>query len=349
MRTRLVAVLWLCACFPTADTPSTNTPGGDEGAAEKVSKRPFVVNWSPTERTALETRAQDGPVVIAWRRDTGEVELLGRCRLTADPYRFVASSHSSQTMTSSTKMDLGVHFPFSGPVNLGAKLEKFGEINVEYHTIGEYKLDVDQVKADQLEGECSGATHVVVALSVGAFKFFAGDEMGGSVSADVPMAAGASGGASKKSETLDQGGDPEACKAATRKATEPTDRCDSVLAIELMAISHDSPFVVGEKWEGNYECTGRKAISTITVSELEEDGTVVVLLEFDYADSKGSWVARGKPGADGSLELAFVEWKQQPGDFVPVTPIGSVDPGTGEFAGKLKEPQCEGFKFIRRR
>ncbi len=348
MRTRLFVGLLLCACFPTADTP-TNTPGGAGGAAEKVSKRPFVVNWAPTERTALETRAQDGPVVIAWKRDTGEVEVLGRCRLNAEPYRFVASSHSSQTMTTSTKMDLGVHFPFAGPVNLGAKLEKFGQINVEYHTIGEYKLDVDAVKVEDLEGDCAGATHVVVALSVGAFKFFAGDETGGSVSADVPMAAGASGGASQKSETLDAGGDPEACKTATRKATEPADRCDSVLAIELMAILHDSPFVAGEKWEGNYECGGRKAISTITVTDLKDDGTVVVLLEFDYADSKGSWVAQGKPADDGSLELRFVEWKEQPGNFIPVTPVGSVDAGSGEFAGNLEEPECAGFKFVRRR
>lgn len=348
MRTRLLVGLLLCGCFP-ADTP-TNTPGGAEGsAAEKVSKRPFVVNWAPTERTALETRAQDGPVVIAWKRDTGEVEVLGRCRLTADPYRFVASSHSSQTMTTSTKMDLGVHFPFSGPVNLGAKLEKFGEINVEYHTIGEYKLDVDQVKIDDLEGDCAGATHLVVALSVGAFKFFAGDSMAGSVSADVPMAAGASGGASQKSESLDAGGDPEACKTATRKATEPADRCDSVLAIELMAITHDSPFVAGERWEGNYECGGRKAISTIGITDVKEDGTVVVLVDFDYADTKGSWVAQGKPADDGALELAFVEWKEQPGSFVPVTPAGRVDPASGEFAGNIKEDGCAAFKYVRRR
>jgi hypothetical protein len=346
MRTRLVAGLLLFGCFPTADTPTSSPDAG--GAAAEVSKRPFVVNWSPTERTALETQAQDGPVVIAWNRETGDVEVLGRCRLTADPYRFVASSHSSQTMTTSTKMDLGVHFPFAGPVNLGAKLEKFGEINVEYHTIGEYKLNVDKVMADDLEGECSGASHVVVALSVGAFKFFAGDEMGGSVSADVPMAAGASGGASKKNETLDAGGDPEACKSASRKATEPADRCDSVLAIELMAIVHDSPFVAGERWEGNYECTGRKATSSIVVTDVKEDGTVVVLLDFDYADSKGSFVAQGKPAEDGELELAFVEWKDQPGSFEPITPAGRVDPATGEYAGKLKETECADFKYIRR-
>jgi hypothetical protein len=346
MRTRWVGSLVLCACFPTADTPKS--PDGGGAAPVEASKRPFVVNWAPTERTALETQAHDGPVVLAWDRATGGVDVLGRCRFTAEPYRFVGSSHSRQTMTTSSKVDLGVHFPFAGPVNLGAKLEKFGEINVEYHTIGEYKLDVDKVRADDLEGECAGATHVVVALSVGAFKFFAGDSMGGRVEADVPMAAGVGGGAEQKSETLDAGGDPEACQAASRKAEEPVDRCDSVLAIELMAIERDSPFVAGERWEGSYECTGRKATSSIEVTDIKDDGTVVVVLEFDYADSKGSWIAQGKPGADGSLELAFVEWKDQPGSFVPVTPTGSVDAASGEYAGKLKEPDCADFKFIRR-
>jgi hypothetical protein len=126
------------------------------------------------------------------------------------------------------------------------------------------------------------------------------------------------------------------------------ERCDSVLAIELMAIVRDSPFVAGERWEGSYECTGRKATSSLVVTEVEDDGTVVVVLEFDYADSKGSFVAQGKPSESGALELAFVEWKDRPGDFAPITPAGQIDAASGEYTGKLAEPDCADFKYIRR-
>lgn len=343
-------VLLTAACFPTAEASQTPTDSGGSGStsAAPVSKRPFVVNWAPTERTALETQARDGAVVLAWDRATGEADVLGRCRIVSDPYRFVGSSHAQQTMKTTTELDLGANFPFSGPVNLGAKLEQYGEINVEYHTVGEYKLDVDAVHIDDLEGSCAGATHVVVALSVGAFKLFAGKALSAQVSAEVPMTAGASGGGSKTSEGLDQGGDPAKCDEATRSAEEPVDGCDSVLAIELMAIDHDSPFVAGERWEGNYECNDRKATAFFVVDDVREDGSVQVTLEFDYADVQGAWVAQGKPDDKGALLLEFQEWKDQPRGFIPVAFSGVVDPGRGEFAGDVTEDECEGFTFIRR-
>lgn len=329
---------------------STSKPGGTGGEAPaKVSKRPFVVNWAPTERTALETRAQDGAVVLAWDRATGEADVLGRCRLATEPYRFVGSSHARQTMTSDTDAEIGVNFPFSGPVNLGAELKAYGEINVEYHTIGEYKLDVDEVETDDLEGQCAGATHVVVALSVGAFRLFAGKAVDAKVDVNVPMTAGASGGGSKKTENLDQGGDPAKCDAASRGATEPVAGCDSVLAIELMAVKRDSPFVSGETWEGSYECNSKKATSTLSIEDVKEDGTVRTQVSFDYASKQGVFVAEGKPDAEtGALELTFVEWREQPSGYVHVTPVGVVDPVRGEYTGKIAERGCGDFSYIRR-
>jgi hypothetical protein len=75
----------------------------------------------------------------------------------------------------------------------------------------------------------------------------------------------------------------------------------------------------------------------------------MVELDFDYADTKGSFVARGRPAADGSLTLEFVEWKQRPGDYAPITPEGTVDAASGEYVGTLKEQGCQDFKYVRRR
>lgn len=338
------------ACFPAAG-PTTN-PGDEANAsatASSAARRPFIVNWAPTDRTALETRAQEGPVVIRWSSSSRDVEVLPRCRIAADPYRFVGASHASQAMTTKTETELGTHFPFAGPINLGAKLETYGEITVEYHSIGEYRLALDRAHADDLTGECGGATHVIVGMSVGAFEFFAGDKIGGKAEADVPMAAGVSAGGSKSHENLDRGGDPAACDAASRKATEPPERCDSVVAIELMAIVRDSPFVAGEIWEGSYECQRRKATSTLSITTVNADGSLEALMRFDYADVIGEYIVKGTPdpGA-GTLELKFVEWKTQPAGYDPVTPSGAVDAERGEYRGRLGEEGCGEFAFVRR-
>lgn len=338
------------ACFPST-APTTNP--GDEANASPTSaspaKRPFIVNWAPTDRTALETRAQEGAVVIRWDASSRDVEVLPRCRIEAEPYRFVGASHASQSMTTKTETELGTHFPFAGPVNLGAKLETYGEITVEYHSIGEYRLALDRAHADDLAGECSGATHVIVGMSVGAFEFFAGNGVGAKAEADVPMAAGVSAGGSQSRENLDKGGDPTACDAASRKATEPPERCDSVVAIELMAIQRDSPFVAGEIWEGSYECQRRKATSTLSITSVNDDGTLEALMHFDYADVVGEYVVKGTPDpGSGALKLQFVEWKTQPPGYAPVTPAGSVDAVRGEFRGRLAEEGCGEFAFVRR-
>lgn len=327
---------------------SASPNDASKGGTVKISKRPFIVNWSPTERTALETTARDGAVVLAWNPSTKEAEVLGRCRVGDYQYRFVGTSHARQTMSANDSLELGANFPFAGPVNLGAKLETYGEINVEYHTIGEYKTDVGEVHIDDLEGSCAGATHVVAALSIGAFKLFAGKGLSGGAEADVPMAAGVTAGGSRSSENLDQGGTPESCDAASRNAEEPPDGCDSVLAVELITVVRDSPFIAGERWSGNYECNGRKATSGFMVDDVQDDGSVLVTMDFDYADVKGSFVAKGTlDGGSGALKLEFVEWKEQPSGYQPVTPDGAVDPIKGVFEGELSEEGCSAFSYRR--
>jgi hypothetical protein len=260
----------------------------------------------------------------------------------------VPSSHASQTMTSTTDLEVGANFPFAGPVNLGLVLQKHGKITVEYHSIGEYRLALDRAAAEDLTGDCSGATHIIASMSVGAFEFFAGDAIGANAEANVPTAAGVTAGGNRSHENLDRGGDPAACDAASRKSTEPPDRCDSVVAIELMALERNSPFVVGERWEGHYECGRRKATSAFEITELADDGTVDGVIHFDYADVVGEFVARGKPDAAGAMTLTFVEWRKQPAGYDPITPSGAVDAARGEFRGKLSEPGCGDFVYVRR-
>jgi hypothetical protein len=336
------------ACFPTS-SPDTASPLDSErrSSSATAGMRPFIVNWAPTDRTALETRAGEGPLIVRYDSDARQLELLPRCRVEG-AYRFAGSSHASQSMKISTQAELGTKLPFMGPVNLGAMLDAYGELTVEYHSIGEYRLGIDSLHVDDLTGDCRGATHVLTSLSVGAFEFFAGNRVGGGASAEM-AGVGVSGGGSKSYEHLDRGGDKEACESATRAAAEPPNRCDSVLAVELLPIARNSPWIAGETWEGHYECGGRKAISRIEVKQILEDGSVEGVLAFDYADDVGSYMIKGLLDAGtGEMGFEFVEWQKQPPNFVPVNFAGRLSETQNEYRGTVSHDGCKDFSYVRR-
>lgn len=339
--------LALTACIPTMSKDTATPADAVAGTADRSgSQRPFVVNWAPTDRTALETRAQEGPVIVAAR--DGEVALLPRCRV-AGEYRYAGASHASQSLVIDNEVDLGLKFPFAGPVNLGAKLDLHGQLVVEYHTIGEYKLDLDAVAAEQLQGDCAGASHVVSSLSVGAFEFFAGQRVGARVDASVPATVGAGGGGEHSRENLDRGGDKEACATASKKDLEPVERCDSILAIELVPIERELPLVGGEVWEGDYECAGTKTRSTLEIVEVAHERDVVARLSFDDGKEQGTFLAEGRYDAGtGALRLDFSKWETQPAGYVPVTPVGTISVEGNVFEGAMQERACPHFEYRRR-
>ena len=95
---------------------------------------------------------------------------------------------------------------------LEGALQRAGELNVRMTIVGRYEADHAGVRAEELEGQCEGATHIVNALAVGSFDFFAGVDA--SVGAGVAAGnAGAGAKSSSKRETLNQDGDAAACAA----------------------------------------------------------------------------------------------------------------------------------------
>ena len=342
----IALVTWASGCDLGNQDTATPIDGDARATSVPASARPFIVNWSPTDRTALETRASEGSIVVAV--NDKNVTVLPRCRAPG-AYKFVGSSHASQALSIEDKAELGAKMPFSGPVDLGATLEAFGLLTVEYHSIGEWRLDRDSLHEKDLTGDCTGATHLLGSLSVGAFEFFAGQKVAGSVDAKVPMAATATAGASHEYKHLDKGGDMTACDGAAARAENPVERCDSVLAIELVALQRESPFVAGQRWQGTYECGGRKAAATIEILEVPAAGDVKALFSFDYGKDKGEYTLTGSyDGTKSDLTLSFGEWRNQPDGFTPISPSGVLSADRREFSGTLTETGCGAFSFLRR-
>jgi hypothetical protein len=102
--------------------------------------------------------------------------------------------------------------------------------------VGRYASDRAVVRADELQGpDCTKATHVVSALEVGAFDFYAG--AGASVGASATaMGAGGGGNAKTSKELLNSDGRMNGCDSATTSDGKPPDGCGAILRLEVVPL-----------------------------------------------------------------------------------------------------------------
>jgi hypothetical protein len=172
--------------------------------AAKGQLHPLVVEWEAPDRAALEAQARQGQLVVKY--SGCELEVLRRCK--APPrfvYRYTAITPKDEVVTIKSADQLYATIPVHA-VSFEGKLAESGELNAEMKIVGEYGADGLPPASDQLAGECAGATHVVTALTVGAFAFYAGAKREAGVKASV-LGAGAGAESAKSIETLSRDGD----------------------------------------------------------------------------------------------------------------------------------------------
>jgi hypothetical protein len=192
--------------------------------------RPLVVEWPAADRAALEAQARQGQLVV--HREGCDLEVLRRCK--APPkrsYSYLALTPKEERATIKNALELYANIPVHA-AKLEAKLAEHGELRAEMTIVGEYAVPGIAPAVDQLEGACEGATHVVTALTVGAFSFLAGaaSEKGGSVSV-IGFGAGVS--KSDATESLSRDGDVKACGDSKRGDATPPEGCGALLRVEL--------------------------------------------------------------------------------------------------------------------
>lgn len=201
--------------------------------AAKGQLRPLVVEWPAPDRAALEAQSSRGQIVV--RYQGCDLEVLRQCKA---PAKFAYKYTSITPKQEREKIDSVDKLYASIPVyaaKFEGKLAQSGQLNAEMTIVGEYGVEGNPPAIDQLEGDCKGATHVVSALTIGAFSFYSGtsNEMGAGVEV---MGAGAGAERSKKSESLSRDGDTEACTASHRGDTKPPENCGSLMRLELVAL-----------------------------------------------------------------------------------------------------------------
>jgi len=234
LRALPVAGLIAAGCGPStpasqlAKPPEFKPEGQTTCSVTASQSRPLIVEWPAADRAALEAQAHRGLVVV--RYAGCELEVLRQCRAAGD-YAFVSLTPKQEGVTIRDDDELYATIPVHA-AKFEGKLQRAGQLNVNMTIVGMYEARTSGGTKPKLEGDCDDATHVVTALTVGAFEFFAGADATAGGGASV-LGVGAGGKSTSHHETLSRDGTAEACAQAERGDTEPPSSCGALLRLEV--------------------------------------------------------------------------------------------------------------------
>lgn len=253
---RLVATALLSAtvaCGPSSGslrTPEYRPEGQTSSHAGASSLRPLVIDWPSTDRAALEARRGQGIVVVRYAQT--EMTVLPACTAAAT-YRFRPVTPKLEGVVIRDGEELNAALPLHS-VGLEGRLARRESLDVKLAVVGMYASEPRTWRSEDLSGDCTGATHVVSSLAVGAFEIAASAES--SVSGGA-KGFGASVGVSKEAsrEVVRRDGRPEACAQAGGSA--PAADCRAPLRVELVPLT--VPLQAGACAANDVECLSAKA------------------------------------------------------------------------------------------
>jgi outer membrane protein OmpA-like peptidoglycan-associated protein len=261
------AIAALPSCFGgnaasgLAQAPEFQPKGQTKCGVEKSQARPLIVEWPSPDRLELENKVSEGLVVV---RYVGcEMEVLDRC---SAPARY--DYHGATLALDSVKMtdddDLYANLPV-GAAKLEGRLHRAGQLTVDMNLVGRFEADRPIVRANELQGDCTGATHFVYGVTVGAFDFYAGGQadVGGSAGAG---SIGVGGHSATERQTLTKAGNGSACEKATRVDKAPPEGCGALIRIEVVPLGEAKAQVPscpeGTQWNGTL-CVGQKVVTQV--------------------------------------------------------------------------------------
>lgn len=241
-----LACLSSVACAPnlaaTARPPEFDRPGETKCGVAKSASEPLVVEWPSAARAKLEALSRTG--VVAVKYSGCEMEVLASCNAPGK-YGYTAITPKHDHVAIRNEDDLYANIPL-GAARLEGKLEHAGELDVDMSIVGRYASDRAVVRADELQGpDCAKATHVVGALTVGAFDFYASAAAKAGAGGSTAVGGiGAGGSTSNSKELLNSDGTMSRCDGATTADGKPPEGCGAILRLEVVPLGqpkHDAP------------------------------------------------------------------------------------------------------------
>lgn len=236
----VVSSLVLAACHgaPVAEAVMPNQ-GHDTTQLARCSvaasrEQPLVTEWPAPYKARLEALLAEGAVAVEY--SGCELRIVDRCKVPG-AYAWKRTTLSRDTTDIQDEDDLYTKLPL-GAVTLSGQLKMSGSLHVETTVAGQMQL-VGKAAQDATTGaECARATHLVTALSVGAFKLVSGGNVAGNAGVEV-AGMGGKGSAAQSKSVLRSAGDPTSCEHATKES--PDEACKSPIQIFLTPIRRSVP------------------------------------------------------------------------------------------------------------
>lgn len=232
--------------------------------------RPLIVDWESTDRAELEARASRGLVVVKYA--DCQMEVLKRCTVKGAPaYDYIGLTPKHDTVTMRDANEVYANIPVYA-AKFEGKLQQSGALEVAMTVVGQFDTARPVARKDELEGDCDGATHVVTALTVGSFQFFATNATEQSAGVEV-MGAGAGGKQSSSKEVLNKDGDDASCGKATGEDAKPPFGCGALLRLEVVPLgvarASEPTCAPGTAWDGA-QCVAAAASASCKPDEVAD-------------------------------------------------------------------------------
>ncbi|HYV48688.1 MAG TPA: hypothetical protein VFA20_27710 [Myxococcaceae bacterium] len=216
--------------IPEESLPSSMQPDNPNKCRQAMAQgAPLLTELPATEKANLEILSRGGAVAVAF--SGCNMQVLYNCRL-GGKYYWYAVSPTSDSFEINDEDSLYAKLPI-GAVGLEADLQRWGKLNVQTSVSGQLRLDGLQPSDIPMDGECARATHVIGALSVGAFVMSTsgGGSVGGGVNTWV---VGGGGKIGHDTKVVRSAGQPDTCGQSSEQA--PPQSCRSPIQAFLWAI-----------------------------------------------------------------------------------------------------------------
>jgi len=216
---------------------ATAAEGIGEGPCREAenSGEPLVVDWKPEQRGDLELVMKENIAIVSY--SCKGFKLLKDCKVDGN-YGFLGMSKKEQVVKLNNADEVKANLPLGGigiAGNISAEMARGSTLDVAMVMIGKIKTTGAKVQADELKGECDGATHFVKGAMVGAFVMETGTK--GSVKTAAQMFGVGAGAASSSDKNVkNKDGDIADCSKSSPDDKKAPGQCQAFIRLELKGI-----------------------------------------------------------------------------------------------------------------
>ena len=216
---------------------ATAAEGLGEGPCREAesSGEPLVVDWKPEQRGDLELMMKENVAIVSY--SCKGFKLLKDCKVDGT-YGFLGMSRKESVVRLNNADEVKANLPLGGigiAGSISAEMARGSTLDVAMIMIGKVKTTWAKVQADELKGECEGATHFVRGAMVGAFSMQTGTK--GQVKTAAQMfGASASGASTSEKNVQNKDGDIADCAKSTPDDKKAPAQCQAFIRLELKGI-----------------------------------------------------------------------------------------------------------------